>query len=119
MVYVDRVRDYGATEVVKDYVGRKRARARWCHMIADSEAELVAFAKRLGLRAEWLQHGGTPKVHFDIVPTKRDLAIRMGALSVDDRAFLEIRRRTQKQNTSAEIANERDDMAAPMAADGH
>jgi hypothetical protein len=46
-----------------------------CHMMADTKAELLEFAQRLGLRPQWLH-----KDHFDIVPSKRALAIKMGAL---------------------------------------
>lgn len=30
------------------YVGRRRARKRWCHMIADTETELHAMAEVIG-----------------------------------------------------------------------
>lgn len=43
-------------------MGHKRARARWCHMVADTEAELHAMADKIGLRREWYQGD-----HYDIV----------------------------------------------------
>jgi hypothetical protein len=53
----------------------------WSHMWSDThnEAELVAFAARLGLRAEYLQRRpGFP--HFDLIPSKRALAVKLGAV---------------------------------------
>lgn len=71
----------------RGYVGRKRARARWGHMIADTAAELHTIARNIGLRSEWFQpgHGG----HYDLVPSKRRLAIKRGAVALTRRAFIE------------------------------
>lgn len=46
------------------------------------KAELIAFAKRLGLRADWIQYPGTPRQHFDLVASKRAMAVRLGAVEV-------------------------------------
>lgn len=53
---------------------------QWCHLFADKAdcEELHAFARRLGLKREWFQ-----KDHYDIVPTKRALAIRLGAIELN------------------------------------
>jgi hypothetical protein len=56
-----------------------RVRSRWSHLFADTTEELVAFAESLGLRAEWIQHPGTHREHFDVTANKRDEAIRRGA----------------------------------------
>lgn len=61
-----------------------------CHMWSDlpgeqGTAELVAFAKRLGMRPSWLQHPGTDREHFDLVPSKRAKAVRLGAREVNRR----------------------------------
>lgn len=94
-VYVDEISDYGETEVVKDYVGHPRARARWCHLIADTEIELHEFALQLGLKRRWAQYPGTWKVHYDIVPSKRALAIKQGAVEVSARELVIIRKRNR------------------------
>lgn len=72
------------TVYVDDY--RTEARvghitARWSHMMADSVAELVEFAGRLGLKPAWLQDkaGG---VHFDVTDPTRTEAIRLGAVPI-------------------------------------
>jgi hypothetical protein len=67
------------------YVDDMRAaygRLVMCHMIADSEAELIAMADRIGVRRKWHQHPGTPRSHFDICLTKRALAVQAGAVEI-------------------------------------
>lgn len=71
MVYVDELCEWGGS-----------ATFRWkisCHMWADSVEELVAFAKRIGLKAEWLQ---TPnrRPHFDLNASRRAAAVKAGAV---------------------------------------
>lgn len=39
---------------------------KFSHLVADSEEELISFAKLIGLKKEWIQYPGTYKVHFDI-----------------------------------------------------
>lgn len=92
-VYVDRVRDYG--DSVKGVA--KRWGSRWCHMIADTEDELHAFAARIGMRRSWAQYPGTPRSHYDLVPSRRERAVREGAIEIDDRQLLEIRRRQNER----------------------
>jgi len=56
------------------------------HMIADTEDELHAMARRIGVARRWFQDPKTmPKVshpHYDICMSKRELAIRFGAKAV-------------------------------------
>lgn len=55
-----------------------------CHMWADSEAELMAMADRIGVARKWVQR--PPKaswLHFDIAKGKRALAIAAGAIETD------------------------------------
>lgn len=63
---------------------------RWSHMVSDVGAdELHAFAARLGLKREWSQE--RPKAsahHYDIVPAKRALAIKLGAVAVTGRELV-------------------------------
>jgi uncharacterized protein DUF4031 len=58
--------------------------AKWrysqsCHLTSDSHDELMAFARRLGLKAAWLQHGGRHSEHFDLTVSKRAQAVSLGA----------------------------------------
>jgi hypothetical protein len=74
MVYVDKLRDWGWR------LGPS------AHLIADTNEELHAFAKRLGLNRAWFQ----PKAsgpHYDLTAAKRALAVELGAVELDDRPF--------------------------------
>lgn len=54
-----------------------------CHLTADTLDELHAFAKGIGLRREWFQDTRVP--HYDLTPSKRERALRAGALFVSAR----------------------------------
>jgi hypothetical protein len=71
-VYVDRP--------VWEWRGR-----RWCHLLADTDEELHAFAAELGLRRAWFQQTeGRPwKDHYDLPEEVRAEAVRAGAVEVD------------------------------------
>ena len=56
--------------------------ANWSHMFADSSDELAAFAARLGLKPQWLQHAGTHREHYDVTDTVRKQALAAGAVSI-------------------------------------
>lgn len=61
-----------------------------CHMVADTEEELDVMADNIGVARRWKQDdrrgdsgvGGI--VHYDIAKSKRVLAIRYGAIALDD-----------------------------------
>ncbi|MBE3038424.1 MAG: DUF4031 domain-containing protein [Chloroflexi bacterium] len=60
---------------------------RWtktCHLFADTEAELLAFAARMNLKPEWFQSNRSLP-HYDLAPSKRRRAVCLGALEVDRR----------------------------------
>jgi hypothetical protein len=59
-----------------------RINARWSHLLADTSEELIEFAKKLGLKEEWIQYPGTWKEHFDVTEPKRQKAIRLGATQI-------------------------------------
>jgi len=51
---------------------------KWCHLTADSLAELHLFAARLRLKRSWFQdHRFMP--HYDLTENKRSQAIELGA----------------------------------------
>lgn len=52
-------------------------RMKMSHMIADTDKELHAMAKRLGLKREWYQGD-----HYDVSKEKRSLAVKYGAVSI-------------------------------------
>lgn len=79
MVYVDSI---------TDYTGFTKLRWKhWCHMVADTDEELHALAAKIGLKREWFQKkpGKRRGNHYDLIPTKRALAVRHGAKEISDR----------------------------------
>lgn len=65
--------------------GPRTVRGVWCHMTADTRAELDQMADRIGLRRSWIQNPGTWEEHYDLTQSKRRLAIAAGAVEVDAR----------------------------------
>jgi hypothetical protein len=58
-----------------------------CHMSStESEAELHAFAKQVGLKRSWFQPGRHP--HYDLTPGRRAAAVKAGAKEVRLRDML-------------------------------
>ena len=87
MVFVDKIADYGS-------------RGKWCHMVSDtSTEELLAFARQIGLKPEWIQKRGTLHEHFDLYPTKRELALKFGAEEVSYQGLLAAMRRRQVEES--------------------
>lgn len=65
----------------------------WCHLIADEAdcPELHTFAARLGMKRSWFQGD-----HYDLVPGRRAAAVAIGAIEVDRKTFVEIRRKQKE-----------------------
>ena len=69
---------------------------RWCHLMADDEAELHGFAHRLGLHMHSYQ--GPPKTsapHYDITAFERDRAVRLGAVEASREQIVTLFRRVR------------------------
>lgn len=60
---------------------------QWCHMMADTDAELLEMATQLGLKHRW-QHGD----HFDLSPSQRARAVALGVKEVTARDLIALRR---------------------------
>lgn len=54
----------------------------------EGTAELLAFAARIGLKAEWLQASGDAKEHFDLFDGRIGAARALGAIEVTPREFV-------------------------------
>lgn len=53
-----------------------------CHMLADTDEELLDMANKIGLNPKWIQYPGTEKVHFDVSLGTRKKAIDNGAIEI-------------------------------------
>lgn len=63
-------------DMYKSPMGRF-SRMKMSHMVADTEEELHAMAKAIGIDQKWYQ-----KDHYDICLSKRNLAIQLGAKAI-------------------------------------
>jgi hypothetical protein len=81
-VYVDPLVDWGTLATA-----RGPRHTVWCHLTADTQDELHAFAAALGLRRSWFQHAGDWRWHYDITAPKRATALRHGAVELDRAAM--------------------------------
>ncbi len=53
-----------------------------CHMIADSNEELLEMADKIGVKRKWIQYPGTHKEHFDVCLSNKKKAIQLGAIEI-------------------------------------
>lgn len=84
-VYVDETFVWESKNPQAFFVGTRTGH-KWCHMFADTEEELHEMAKKIGLRRDWFQSKSrTP--HYDLVPSKRKLAISAGAKPINAREW--------------------------------
>lgn len=69
---------------------------RWCHLYADSLAELLAFGDAIGLSRSWLQNpdGASGLPHYDVTGQMLDRAVTEGAtlLTAGDGTYRRLRR---------------------------
>lgn len=57
-------------------------RMKMSHMIADTHDELMAMAKRIGVKTKWIQYKGTYNEHFDVCMSMRARAVCFGAIEI-------------------------------------
>ena len=78
--------------VYVDDVRHRFAHMVMCHLWADTEDELLAMVDTIGVQRKWIQghptlsfgkHRNASWVHFDIALSKKELAIRAGAVLTD------------------------------------
>lgn len=86
------------------YVDDMRApfgRLVMCHMLADSDEELLAMADRIGVQRKWHQYPGSHRSHFDIALSKRALAVAAGAREITWRQSGQVTRRRRQERLQA------------------
>lgn len=87
-VYVDEITLYPRKNI--NPVARRWG-MKWCHLFGDDEEELHLFARSLGLKRSYYQeHRVLP--HYDLVTSKRYLALLYGAKEKSSLDFLRERR---------------------------
>jgi hypothetical protein len=86
MVYVDKPTHY-LREQTNPFAQRYGSHVKWCHLFADSLQELHDFASKLELKPSWFQDKKRFP-HYDIVQSKRQQAIALGAQEIDLRNYL-------------------------------
>jgi hypothetical protein len=76
-----------------EYGGSKTFKwTKSCHMYADNAKELHEMAESIGLKRHWYQDHERLK-HYDLVPSKRVLAVRAGAVEHTVKEMVEFMRR--------------------------
>ena len=89
---------------------RFRHTSRWCHLMCDGDdAELVAFAERIGLQAHWIQNPDTDHAHFDVTESRRAAAVKAGAVEIswrDTPALMDARRAGTRFTPPGQLALE-------------
>lgn len=70
-----------------------------CHLIADSEEELLEMAIAIGMKPQWIQRPNNKRspVHFDLMESRRKTAIENGAIALDRKEFVDKMRELRKQ----------------------
>lgn len=56
-----------------------------CHMMADTQKELIDCAIAIGLNVNWIQNKNTFKEHFDLSQSMKKKALEYGAKQVTGR----------------------------------
>lgn len=77
---------------IVQYSNRRPFHNGSCHMFADNTDELHEMAERIGMKRNWFQDKRNFP-HYDLVPSKRKLAVANGAVEVSLREMVE---RTRK-----------------------
>jgi hypothetical protein len=83
-----------------------------CHLFADTQTELHAFAVRLGARRSWFQPGPArgdrsgPYWHYDLSAGKRQQALRLGARAVTWHQAIQIIRDRDRRADRAKLADQ-------------
>ena len=90
--------------------GSRTHTSAWCHLFADSQEELHAFAEQLGLQRSYFQPGKplggrpSPFWHYDVTAGKRAQAIALGAVEVGARDAPRIMREREARSAQAKPA---------------
>ena len=99
VVFVDSLIEYPEAWLEKRGIPSAKRNRHWCHMFVtepDDVDLLHEMAETIGLKREWFQGD-----HYDLVRTKRALALMCGAVEAtrdNQRAWIENFRRARRQD---------------------
>lgn len=79
-----------------DKMNARYGRMIMCHMLADTEEELLDMAEKIGVNKKWHQYPGTYKSHFDICLAKKKIALGLGAIEIDKRQLSNLMKRKKE-----------------------
>lgn len=65
-------------------------RMKMCHMVADSLDELHGMADAITLPRRYFQDLDKRRPHYDVAMSKRALAVKFGALPVEERKIIQV-----------------------------
>lgn len=89
-VYVDELFVFESRDSQAQRAGQTNGHL-WCHMWSDDVEALHAMAKNIGMQREWFQdRTGFP--HYDLPPTRRAAALKLGATENSLRNWLRAKR---------------------------
>jgi hypothetical protein len=91
VIYVDALFTQESRDTRAHFVGTRTGH-RWCHCWSGTPGpagieELRRFGIRLGLKPSWFQQRSSLP-HWDLVPSKRALALKLGARELSLRTWL-------------------------------
>ena len=86
-VYVDKLKVHEPRDRETERAGRRHGQ-RWCHMWADLEADLFLMAINIGMKQRWMQESRSGLLHFDLTPTRREKAVKLGAVEMSLKVWL-------------------------------
>ena len=71
-----------------DNMNRRFGRMIMCHMIADTNEELLEMCDNIKVNKKWIQHPNTYREHFDICVSKKKIAVeKYGAIEISWREY--------------------------------
>jgi hypothetical protein len=73
-----------------------------CHVIADSQLELLEFMDKIGVQRKWIQYINTYNEHFDICLSKKKKAISLGAIEINFRDYANM---VNERNSTGKMTN--------------
>jgi hypothetical protein len=71
-----------------DNANIKFGRMKMFHLIADTQDELLDFAEKLSIDIRHIQFKDTYKEHFDISKSKKELALKFGAIEISTKEII-------------------------------